>query len=218
MAVGAVVVLGGVLGEGPRPSGTPGAAAATTVASDSPGTSAAPTSAATPAGTMAGETPGPTVPPGSPVAIRISGAKASSKVAANRAPASIFDGTPATAWVSAKGKTEGEWAEVSFAPTAVTRIQLWVGWQRDEPSFYGNNRPHDVTLAFDGGDPVPLELKDVLSPQSVSIPPELGIVAATRVRITISDTWPARKTTYAGSPANDVAISEIKIYGIPATP
>ena len=123
-----------------------------------------------------------------------------------------------TAWKSKTGKLDGSWVEVSFAATAVTKIQVWSGWQKDEPLFYGNHRPRNVTVSFDGGVPVPLELKDALGAQGVAIPPELGIVGATRLRITIIDTYPSRKTSAGGSPSKEVAISEIRVYGVPVAP
>jgi hypothetical protein len=75
-----------------------------------------------------------------------------------------------------------------------------------------------VTVSFDGGDPVPLELLDVRKPQGVDIPPELGIVRATRLRITIADVYPAQKTTAKGTPTKEAAISEIRLFGIPVAP
>ena len=89
---------------------------------------------------------------------------------------------------------------LTFAPAAVTRIQIWGGWQRDEPRYFGNHRPRNVTVSFDGGEPVPLALKDVLGAQRVDIPPELGIVGATRLRITIVDTYASRQDLGQGQP------------------
>jgi hypothetical protein len=230
---GAVLVLGGGLG-----SGTPGP----TASASSPGALASPSpdGAATSEPSAAAETPAPetpapseapslppepeptvplaTMPPGSPVGIAIVAAKASSQLAPNRAPTYLYDGSPVTAWKSKTGKLDGSWVEVAFPATAVTKIQLWPGWQRDEPLFYGNHRPHNVTVAFDGGVPVPLELEDALGAQGVAIPPELGIVGATRLRITIIDTYPSRKTSAGGSPSKEVAVSEIRVFGIPVAP
>ena len=159
-----------------------------------------------------------TIPPGPSVGIVITAATASSQQAANRAPKYLYDGSPLTAWKSATGKLDGSWVEVSFAATAVTKIQIWAGWQRGDAAFYGNHRPRNVTVAFDGGVPQPLELKDAFGAQGVPIPPALGIVGATRLRITIIDTYPSRKTSAAGSPSKEVAISEIRVFGVPAAP
>ena len=222
LAGGAFLVLGGGPGGG-TPGTTGSAPPSSAVASATPGAeSSAPpeTPAASGASSIPPEptAPAATVPPGPSVGIGITAAKASSQLAANRAPKYLYDGSPVTAWKSKTGKLDGSWVEVSFASAAVTKIQIWAGWQKDEPSFYGNHRPRNVTVAFDGGVPVPLELKDVLGAQGVAIPPELGIVTATRLRITIIDTYPSRKTSASGSPSKEVAISEIRVFGVPAAP
>jgi hypothetical protein len=221
---GAVLVLGGGFGTGAPgttapPSGalassTPGAesSAEPSTPAGTPGTTAPPSTPPEPTVAPA------TVPPGPSVGIAISGAKASSQLAANRAPKFLYDGSPVTTWKSKTGAIDGSWVEVSFPAAAVTKIQVWAGWQKDEPLFFGNHRPRNVTIAFDGGVPVPLELKDARGAQGVAIPPELGIVAATRLRITIIDTYPSRKTSAGGSPSKEVAISEIRIYGVPVAP
>ena len=223
---GAVLVLGGGLG-----GGTPGPSASAppsgALASTSPGagqsgepTAPAETPAATEVPSITPEltTAPATIPPGPSVGIVITAATASSQQAANRAPKYLYDGSPLTAWKSATGKLDGSWVEVSFAATAVTKIQIWAGWQRGDAAFYGNHRPRNVTVAFDGGVPQPLELKDAFGAQGVPIPPELGIVGATRLRITIIDTYPSRKTSAAGSPSKEVAISEIRVFGVPTAP
>jgi CheY-like chemotaxis protein len=148
----------------------------------------------------------------------LDGVTLASQLKADRAPKYLFDGSPATTWSSAAGKFQGAWVEVSFAPAAITRIQIWGGWQKSDPLYLGSHRPQNVTVSFDGGDPVPLELLDVRKPQGVDIPPELGIVRATRVRITIADVYPAQKTAAKGTPTKDVAISEIRLFGIPVAP
>jgi len=226
LAGGAVLLLGGGP-DGSTPETTATARPSSALASATPGTepSAEPTAAAeTPAATGAPTiqpqppTPPATVPPGPSVGIAIRAAKASSQLKADRGPKFLFDGSPATTWKSASGKFQGAWVEVRFAPAAITRLQVWTGWQKSEPLFYGNHRPQNVTVSFDGGDPVPLELRDALGAQRIDIPPQLGIVRATRVRITIADVYAARKTAAADSPTKEVAISEIRLYGIPVTP
>jgi hypothetical protein len=228
---GAFLVLGGGLGGGTTgsaasappsgggasesPGGEPSAepsAPAETPAPETPAASEAPSVPPEPT------TPAATIPPGPSVGIAITAAKASSQLAANRAPKYLYDGSPVTAWKSKTGKLDASWVEISFAAAAVTKIQVWAGWQKDKPLFYGNHRPRNVTVAFDGGVPVPLEFKDALGAQGVAIPPELGIVGATRLRITIIDTYPSRKTSAGGSPSKEVAISEIRVYGVPVTP
>ena len=218
-----MLVLGSGFG-----GGTPGATAAPSTSpvagsiAPSPEPSQVPTAAASATPTAQPPTPEPTpavtIPPGPSVGIVITSAKASSQLKAERGPKFLFDGSPATTWKSASGKFQGAWVEVRFAPAAITRIQVWTGWQKSEPLFYGNHRPQNVTVSFDGGAPVPLELQDALGAQRIDIPPELGIVRATRVRITIADVYDAHKTTAKDSPTKEVAISEIRLYGIPVTP
>jgi len=222
---GAVLVLGGGLG-----GGTPGASASArpsgALASATPGAEQSSEPTAPPETPAATEVPSippeptvaPTIPSGPSVGIVITAATASSQLMASRAPTYLYDGSPLTAWKSATGELDGSWVEVSFAATAVTRIQVWTGWQRGDAVFYGNHRPRNVTVAFDGGVPQPLELKDALGAQGVPIPPALGIVGATRLRITIIDTYPSRKTSAGGSPSKEVAISEIRVFGVPAAP
>jgi hypothetical protein len=215
-----VLLLGGGLGggtPGPGASAPPSITAASGDPSGGPtGEPASPQPASEPPGEST--PPQATIPPGPSVGIKVTGAKASSQLASSRSPANLHDGSPATAWKSKSGAFEGAWVEVAFAPAAVTRIQIWGGWQRDEPFYYGNRRPRNVTVSFDDGDPVPLQLQDILGAQRVDIPPELGIVSATRLRITIADTYPGRKTSAGGSPTKEVAISEIRIFGVPVAP
>jgi hypothetical protein len=217
---GAFLLLNGGLGGGtPAATGSPAATAA--VASEGPG--AEPTEgtsppAASPGATLAPTAAPATIPPGPPVGIKIASAKASSQFSAKRSVKNLYDGSPATTWKSATGQYEGSWIEVRFPAAAVTRLQVWAGWQVDKPFYYGNHRPRNVTVSFDGGQPVPLQLKDVLGAQRVDIPPELGITRATSVRITIVDVYPARRTSAAGSPTDQVAVSEIRIFGVPVTP
>jgi hypothetical protein len=217
---GAVFLLGGGLGGGtPAATGGPGASSAVASGAPSGGPSAEPATAAPSGAPSAQPTGAPaTIPPGPAVGVKVTSAKASSQLSAKRGAANLNDGSPASAWKSKTGAIERSWVEVTFAPAAVTRIQVWAGWQVDQPTYYGNHRPRNVTISFDGGDPVPLELKDALGAQRIDIPPELGIARATTVRITILDTYPSRKTSAGGSPTKEVAISEIRIFGIPVTP
>ena len=217
---GAFVVLGGGLGGGtPAPSASAAPSTALSSATPGPEPSGGPASPEPSSQPTAAPTAAPaTIPPGPAVGIKIKGAKASSQLSSKRSVKNLYDGSPASAWKSASGKYEGSWIQVSFAPTAVTRLLIWSGWQIDEPFFYGNYRPRNVTVAFDGSDPVPLQLKDILGAQKVDIPPELGITRATRVRITILDSYPARRTSASGSPTDQVAVSEIRIFGVPVTP
>jgi len=210
---GAAVLLGG----------KPGPAASAPVASDgSAAASAALPSASAAAASAGGASFAPsaapaTLPPGPSIGLTLTAATASSSLAGHPASAAT-DNDQTTAWKTGGSDPSDQWIEVMFAPAAVTRVQLWNGWQRTQDYFAGNRRPKDVTLRFDSETPIPLKLVDVYGSQRVDIPPELGIVGVTRLRITILDWYPAKKTPAAGSPTTQAAISEIRLYGIPVNP
>jgi hypothetical protein len=210
---GAAILLSGGGAQATTAPGSPGASADTSAAA-SGGSSAEPSAGgSTPAQSAA---PG-TFPPGPAIGLTLTGATASSSFAKRPATAAI-DGDSTTAWVTGTPSAADQWLEVAFAPAAITQLQLWNGWQRTQDFFGGNLRPHNVTIRFDNGTPIPLELKDVYGSQRVDIPPELGIVGVSRLRIRILDWYAAKKTSAAGSPSAQAAISEIRLYGIPMTP
>jgi hypothetical protein len=156
-------------------------------------------------------------PPGPAIALTLAGASTSSSLAAHPASAAI-DGDPTTSWKTGTKSPSDQWLEVTFAPAAVTQIQLWNGWQRTQDIYSGNDRPRNVTIRFDNEIAIPLKLVDVEGSQRVDIPSQLGVVGVTRLRITIVDWYPATKTAAAGSPTTQAAISEIRLFGIPVTP
>ncbi len=158
-----------------------------------------------------------TLPSGPSIGLTATGATASSSLAGHPASAAI-DNDPVTAWKTGTPGPADQWLQVSFASSAVTRIEIWNGWQRTEDVYAGNHRPRNVLLRFDTGTPIPLQLKDFYGSQRVDIPPELGIVGVSRLRITILDWYPAKKTAAAGSPTTQAAISEIRLFGIPVAP
>jgi hypothetical protein len=214
---GAAILLGGGASKAtPAPPGT-SASAPTSATGDAslPNASAAASSAAA-------ASPGPpaapaTLPPGPAIALTLTGASASSSLA-NHPPSAAIDGDPTTSWKTGTTSPSDQWLEVTFAPAAVTQIQLWNGWQRTQDIYFGNDRPRNVTIRFDNEIAIPLKLVDVEGSQRVDIPPQLGVVGVTRLRITIVDWYPARKTAATGSPTTQAAISEIRLFGIPVTP
>jgi hypothetical protein len=210
---GAVVLLGGGSSRATPTPGTAGPSAAASGALPSASTTEPSASVATPEASAAPAT----LPPGPAIGLTLTGVTASSSLA--KRPASVaIDGDPTTTWKTGTPSPADQWLQVTFAPAAVTRIPLWNGWQRTRDFYSGNHRPHNVTIRFDNETPIPLELKDVYGSQRVDIPPELGIVGVTRLRITILDWYPAKKTPAAGSPTTQAAISEIRLYGSPVTP
>ena len=194
----------------------PGASDASAAASATlPGASAAIASLG--AASVAPSATPATPPPDPAVGLRLTGVTASTSPTAHPAKAAI-DGDPTTAWKTGTPDPSDQWIQVTFAPAAVTRIEIWNGWQRTQDLYGGNHRPRNVSIRFDNGTPIPLKLVDVYGSQRVDIPPELGIVGVTRLRITILDWYPAKKTPAPGSPTTSAAISEIQLYGTPVTP
>jgi hypothetical protein len=222
---GAVLLLGGG-GSGTTPTpGTGGSPGASTASGTLPSPSAAEPSGAEPSApepSAAGASLEPsaapaTLPPGPAIGLTLTGATASSSLP-NRPPSFAIDGDPITTWKDGAPTPADQWLQVSFAPAAVTRIQIWNGWQRTQDVYRGNHRPRHVSIRFDNETPIPLELKDFYGSQRIDIPPELGIVGVSTLRITILDWYPAKKTPATGSPTTQAAISEIRLYGIPMTP
>ncbi len=150
--------------------------------------------------------------------LKLTGAKASSQLGASAAAKLVVDGDQTTAWRTGTPTPADQWIEVSFAPAAVSRIEIWNGWTRTKDLYNGNARPHNVTIRFTGGDAFPVALNDVFGPQKIDLPPEVGAIGVTSLRITILDWYPAKKTAAAGSPTKWAAISEIRLYGIATTP
>jgi hypothetical protein len=209
---GAAVLLGG---KGSPSSSTPASDASAVASAALPGAS---TAVASLGGASIATSAAPaTVPPGPSIGLTLTGATASSSLASHPAAAAI-DGDFTTAWKTGTPDPSDQWIEVTFASAAVTRIQIWNGWQRTQDFYGGNDRPRNVTVRFDNETPIALKLVDVYGSQRVDIPPGLGIVGVTRLRITVLDWYPAKKTPAAGSPTTQAAISEIRLFGIPVTP
>ncbi len=214
---GAAILLGGGASKAtPAPPG----ASPSAPTSASAGAVLPSASAATPSAAAA--SPGPsaaaaTLPPGPAIALTLTGASASSSLA-NHPPSAAIDGDPTTSWKTGTKSPSDQWLEVTFAPAAVTQIQLWNGWQRTQDIYLGNDRPRNVTIRFDNEIAIPLKLLDVEGFQRVDIPPQLGVVGVTRLRIAIVDWYPAKKTAATGSPTTQAPISEIRLFGIPVTP
>lgn len=214
---GAAILLGGGGSKAtPAPPGaSPSAPTSSTADASLPSASAAasPATAASPGLSAAPAT----LPPGPAVVLALTGASASSSLA-NHPPSAAIDGDPTTSWKAGTASSADQWLEVTFAPAAVTQIQLWNGWQRTQDIYFGNDRPRNVTIRFDNEIAIPLKLVDVEGSQRVDIPSQLGVVGVTRLRITIVDWYPAKKTAATGSPTTQAPISEIRLFGIPVTP
>jgi hypothetical protein len=210
---GAAVLLGGGASHATPSPVTPGTAAAASGALPS-APSAEPSSSVAPPEPSAAPA---SFPPGSPIGLTLTGATASSSLA-NRPASAAIDGDFTTTWKTGTPTPADQWLQMTFAPAAITRIQLWNGWQRTRDFYFGNHRPHNVLIRFDSHEPIRLELRDVFGSQAADIPREAAIVGVSTLRITILDWYPAKKTPAAGSPTTQAAISEIRLYGIPVTP
>ena len=207
IVVGVVAVAASQLlkGEGPATGAT--AAPSLAVASDAP----SPGESVLPSDSVA---PSESVPPAETVRLTLTGAAASS-VVGNRAkfqPEMVLDDDQRTSWQEGNATEKGQWIEVSLAPSRVDHLIIWNGYQASRPLFDGNRRLKDVLISVNGGDPIAVRLKDATKGQTVKLG---GISGATTIRITIVSTYPAKKTSVAGTPFDDAAVSEIRAFGAP---
>lgn len=200
----AVVVIGPLIaGPGPGSAATsgptigPSAGASMPAASGgAPGSSGAP-STSTPA-----------------VKLTLTGATASSYLGnkARYQPANAIDGDLSTSWQEGSATERGQWIEVSFAPSRADTLVIRNGFQASTALFKGNLRLKDIEVSVDGGPAIKVRLKDTTKAQRV----DLGQVpGATSVRITIMSTYASVKTSVAGTPFQDAAVSEISVLGVP---
>ena len=86
------------------------------------------------------------------------------------------------------------------------------GYGASTALFKGNLRLKKVQISVDGGTPTVVTLKDTAKDQLIVLGDNPG---ATRLRITIVSTYPAVKTSVAGTPFDDAALSEIRVLGAP---
>ena len=162
------------------------------------------------------------MPAGASVGLKITSATASSRSTSSRAAKFAIDGDPTTAWKAEPYNGTDEWLEINIQPAAVTRIELWAGWQASSALYYGNRRPHNVRLDFWAGDTLllsagPVPLVETLGKQTIQGKDNqpMNIVGVTRIRLTVLDWYNAKKTSAVGSPTTEVAISDIRVYGVP---
>jgi hypothetical protein len=199
LAGGAFVVAGIVMRPTPVPPG------ATTV----PSVTFTPTLPPSP-----GTSPGESVPPATESGqLTLTGAKASS-IVGNRAKFKadrVIDGNLQTAWQEGAKDTKGQWIEVSFSPSRLDYVVIYSGFQLNHDAYLGNARPENVLVSVNGGAPVAFVLADAEQPQRLDLDDTPG---ATTVRIEIVSSFDAVKTSYPGSPFDDLSISEIRAFGV----
>jgi len=190
--------------------------------------SAVPFEPATPPATLT-----PTLPPASPgesaaasggesaapsaataVALTMTGATASSVVGDRPmfAPGMVVDGDLATSWQEGADEEAGQWIEVTFEPARLDYVVVYSGYQLGHDAFLANRRPKDVTVSVDGAAQQAFVLSDLEQPQRIDVG---DVPGATRVRITIVSTYDPQATAYPGSPFDDMAISEVRAFGVP---
>lgn len=119
-------------------------------------------------------------------------------------PGFLFDGRLDFGWVEgSKGTGEGEWMSVKLdAPATVSALEIWNGYQRSRDHFEKNCRPKKVTLTVDGGEGIPLELKDGDGPQKLKLPKP---VKGSEFKLTIDE-------VVKGSKYTDMVISEVRFH------
>ena len=215
IVVGVGLVAAGVLLKGPGPA-SDATAAPSVPTSPGPGASAAAGSAG-PGATGATATAGPATPaPTTKVAggpLKLTGAAASSVVGnlARFLPEKAIDGDVKTSWQEGATNEKGQWIEVSFDPARVEAVVLNNGYGASTALYKGNLRLKAVQISVDGGKPVEVTLKDTPKAQTVKLGEHPG---ATRLRITIVSTYGSVKTSVAGTPFDDAALSEVSVIGL----
>jgi hypothetical protein len=97
----------------------------------------------------------------------------------------------------------GEQLKLVFPqPISVTRLGVDVGFDRDEPIFYANNRVRRARLLFSDGSTQSVEFLDRRGIQYVA---SAG-VTTTFITIVIDDVYP-------GSKYDDTPIAEVEVWG-----
>ncbi|MCJ7710783.1 MAG: discoidin domain-containing protein, partial [Chloroflexi bacterium] len=208
LVAGALVVAASVVLRSPGPA-TGASEAPSTVASagssfeagttDAPVTSAEPASGGPPAKVEG-------------AALVLTGAAASSVVGdrAKFQPDKAIDGDVKTCWQEGAGTEKGQWIEVSFDTARLEAVVINNGYGASTALYKGNLRPKKVQISVNGGKAIAVTLKDTAKAQRISLGENPG---ATRLRITIVSVYRSVKTSVAGTPFDDAAISEISVIG-----
>lgn len=119
-------------------------------------------------------------------------------------PGYLFDGRTDFGWVEGdKGAGEGESLTITFdAPTEVTALELWNGYQRSADHFQKNARASRVRVTADAGAPVSMEVADAQGPQVLMLP---APVKARKIVLEIE------KVT-KGTKYPDLVLSELRFH------
>jgi hypothetical protein len=121
-----------------------------------------------------------------------------------------IDGRLDTCWQEGAADELGQWIEVTLAPSRLDYVVVYSGYQLSHDTYLANRRPKDVAVSVNGGSKVAFTLADSEQPQRLDVD---DVTGATTVRLEIVTTYDPQKTAYAGSPFDDLAISEIRVFG-----
>ncbi len=208
LVAGALVVAASVLLKSPGPA--TGASEAPSPAA-SAGSSSGPESTDTPVTSAEPSTGAPSAKVEG-AALVLTGAAASSVVGdrAKFQPDKAIDGDVKTCWQEGARTEKGQWIEVSFDTARVEAVVINNGYGASTALYKGNLRPKKVQISVNGGEAIAVTLKDTAKAQRISLGENPG---ATRLRITIVSVYRSVKTSVAGTPFDDAAISEISVIG-----
>lgn len=116
-----------------------------------------------------------------------------------------LDGNVTTAWnEGGSGSGTGEWIELKAnSAQTVSGIRIMPGFCNNEPNYYRNCRPKDITITFSDGTYTTTTLSD-----SYYVYQDLQFdreVTTSSIRITVN-------SVYSGNKYQDCCISEIQVY------
>lgn len=147
------------------------------------------------------------------VQLTTTGATASSVVGdrADFAADKAIDGRLDTCWQEGAADEAGEWIEITFDASRLDYVVVYAGYQLSHDAYLANRRPENVLVSVNGGPPTAFTLVDAEQPQRLDLDDTDG---ATSIRLEIASTFDPEATDYPGSPFDDLAISEIRPFGV----
>jgi hypothetical protein len=146
------------------------------------------------------------------IPLALTGATASSVVGdrAEFTADKAIDGNLETCWQEGAADEAGEWIEVTLDASRVEYLVIYSGYQLSHEAWLGNRRPRDVLVSVNDGPPIAFALADSEQPQRLDLDDQAAVAT---IRVTIASTYDAVATTYPGSPFDDLAITDIRVYG-----
>lgn len=119
-------------------------------------------------------------------------------------PGNALDQDLTTSWVEGvEGAGLGEQLVLAFPrPISITRLGIDVGFDRDEPIFYANNRVRIARLGFSDGSAQTFEFLDQRGIQYIPI----AAVTTTSIELVIVKVYPGLKF-------EDTPIAEVEVWG-----